>query len=144
MSISQRRATVIGNSGAGHIRDLPASTSIRRKQKDPYLPLPTLAVATAATRSRPPVGKDHLQLTRVVEALREQQRHRVSAIVCQPHATGRRLREAILADLPRLQREAKRFARTKYQEGTKGGRSGASAPRWVIAPEFDCRRQPRC
>lgn len=89
-------------------------------------------MATAATRSRPPVGKDHLQLTRLVEALREELRHRVSAIVCQPRATGRRLREAILADLPRLQREAKRFARTKYQEGTKGGRSGASAPRWVI------------
>jgi hypothetical protein len=46
-----------------------------------------------------------------------------------------RLREAILADLPRLQREAERFGRINIQDGTKGGRSGASAPRWVAANE---------
>ncbi|MNI77796.1 hypothetical protein D3C73_1341180 [compost metagenome] len=46
-----------------------------------------------------------------------------------------RLREAILADLPRLQREAEHFGRINIQDGTKGGRSGASAPRWVVANE---------
>lgn len=42
-----------------------------------------------------------------------------------------RLREAILADLPRLNREAKAFGRINIQDGTKGGRAGASAPRWI-------------
>jgi len=42
-----------------------------------------------------------------------------------------RLREAVLADLPRLLREAERFGYINIQEGTKGGRSGALAPRWV-------------
>jgi hypothetical protein len=42
-----------------------------------------------------------------------------------------RLREAILADLPRLRREANELGRINIQEGTKGGRAGASAPRWI-------------
>jgi hypothetical protein len=46
-----------------------------------------------------------------------------------------RLREAILADLPRLHREAGQSGRINIQDGTKGGRSGASAPRWIIATE---------
>lgn len=46
-----------------------------------------------------------------------------------------RLREAILADLPRLHREAERLGRINIQDGAKGGRSGSSAPRWVVANE---------
>ena len=42
-----------------------------------------------------------------------------------------RMREATLVDLPRLQREAQQFGRINIQDGTKGGRSGASAPRWI-------------
>ena len=49
--------------------------------------------------------------------------------------TGMRLREAILADLPRLHREAESIGRINIQDGTKGGRSGASEPRWIIANE---------
>jgi len=49
--------------------------------------------------------------------------------------TGMRLREAILADLPRLHREAEHLGRINIQDGTKGGRSGASAPRWIAANE---------
>jgi integrase len=71
----------------------------------------------------------------VIEALREQQHYRVAAIVCLARATGMRLRETILADLPRLQREAKHLGRINIQDGTKGGRSGASAPRWITADE---------
>jgi hypothetical protein len=43
-----------------------------------------------------------------------------------------RLREAILADLPQLNREANKLGRINNQEGTKGGRAGASAPRWIV------------
>jgi hypothetical protein len=39
-----------------------------------------------------------------------------------------RLREAILADLPRLQREAEQLGSINIQDDTKGGRSGAKAP----------------
>jgi hypothetical protein len=42
-----------------------------------------------------------------------------------------RLRETILADLPRLIREADKLGRINIQDGTKGGRRGASAHRWI-------------
>lgn len=54
-----------------------------------------------------------------------------AAIALLARATGMRLREAILADLPRLTREAERLGRINIQDGTKGGRRGASAPRWI-------------
>jgi hypothetical protein len=46
-----------------------------------------------------------------------------------------RLREAILADLVRLKREANQFGRINIQDGTKGGRSGASAHRWITVDD---------
>jgi hypothetical protein len=46
-----------------------------------------------------------------------------------------RLREAILADLPRLSREANGQGSINIQDGTKGGRAGASAPRWIAVDE---------
>ncbi|MCY1450095.1 hypothetical protein D9M71_668760 [compost metagenome] len=70
-------------------------------------------------------------MTRIVEVLCENQQPRAAAIAQLARATGMRLREAILADLPRLKREAKQFGKINIQDGTKGGRSGASAPRWI-------------
>jgi len=67
----------------------------------------------------------------IVNALREQQLPRAAAIVYLARATGMRLREAILANLPRLKREAVQYGRINIQDGTKGGRSGALAPRWL-------------
>jgi hypothetical protein len=72
---------------------------------------------------------------RLLLVLVEQKQERVAAIVMLARNTGMRLREAILADLPRLHREAKNLGRINIQEGTKGGRSGASAPRWIIVNE---------
>lgn len=46
-----------------------------------------------------------------------------------------RLREAILADLPRLSREAEACGKVNIQDGTKGGRAGASAPRWITVDD---------
>lgn len=46
-----------------------------------------------------------------------------------------RLRKAILADLPRLSREANDLGRINIQDGTKGGRAGASAPRWITVDD---------
>jgi hypothetical protein len=72
---------------------------------------------------------------RIVDVLCEHQMPRAAAIAQLARATGMRLREAILADLPRLQREAEQLGKINIQDGTKGGRSGASAPRWIKVDE---------
>lgn len=96
-------------------------------------PSQTLGQQRSTVRTRAPDGQDRQQMRRVLEVLSEQQHERVAAVVCLARATGMRLREAILADLPRLQREAEHLGRINIQDGTKGGRSGASAPRWIAA-----------
>jgi hypothetical protein len=63
---------------------------------------------------------------------------RAAAIVHLARAAGMRLREAILADLPRLKREAEQYGRINIQDGTKGGRSGASASRWIMMNDHIC------
>ena len=98
-------------------------------------PSQALGQQRSTVRMRAPDGKGIQQMLRVVNALREQQHDRVAAIVMLARTTGMRLREAILADLPRLQREALHLGRINIQDGTKGGRSGASAPRWIMATE---------
>lgn len=84
-------------------------------------------------RFQAPDGQDRKQLQHVLQVLLEQQYERVAAIALLARATGMRLREAILADLPRLQREAEQLGRINIQDGTKGGRSGLTAPRWITA-----------
>lgn len=96
-------------------------------------PSQALGQKRSTVRTRVPDGQDHQQVQRVIKALGENQSERAAAIVMLARTTGMRLREAILADLPRLQREAKHFGRINIQDGTKGGRSGASAPRWIVA-----------
>lgn len=108
-----------------------------RGDKDVRIASPSQALGQqrSSVRTRAPDGQDHQQVRRVLEALGEQHHERVAAIVLLARTTGMRLREAILADLPRLQREAEHLGRINIQDGTKGGRSVASAPRWVIANE---------
>jgi hypothetical protein len=53
---------------------------------------------------------------------------RAAALVGLAREFGMRLREASLANLDRLSREAQSLGRINIQEGTKGGRE---APRWV-------------
>ncbi|MEO8641780.1 integrase domain-containing protein [Pseudomonas sp.] len=98
-------------------------------------PSQALGLRRSSVRTRAPDGRDRQQVRRVIEVLGKQQHVRVAAIVLLARATGMRLREAILADLPRLHREAEHLGRINIQDGTKGGRSGASAPRWVVANE---------
>jgi len=98
-------------------------------------PSQALGQQRSSVRTHAPDGQDHQQVRRVLEALGELQCVRVAAIVLLARTSGMRLREAILADLPRLQREAEHLGRINIQDGTKGGRSGASAPRWVVANE---------
>ena len=98
-------------------------------------PSQALGLRRSNVRTRAPDGQDHHHVQRVLQVLVEQKHARVAAIVMLARTTGMRLREAVLADLPRLHREAERLGRINIQDGTKGGRSGASAPRWIIATE---------
>ncbi|MNJ48598.1 site-specific tyrosine recombinase XerC [compost metagenome] len=102
---------------------------------DQYVKLPSpskaLGMQRTAVRQSVPQGQDREQVKQIVDALCDQQQLRAAAIVLLARATGMRLREAVLADLPRLSREADNLGKINIQDGTKGGRAGASAPRWI-------------
>jgi integrase len=85
----------------------------------------------SGVRHSVPQGQDREQVKQIVDALCRHHQLRAAAIVLLARATGMRLREAILADLPRLSREANNLGKINIQDGTKGGRAGASAPRWI-------------
>lgn len=82
-----------------------------------------------------PQGQDRKQVEQIVDPLCSRDQIRAAAIVLLARATGMRLCETILADLPRLIREANDLGRINIQDGTKGGRSGASAPRWIAVDD---------
>lgn len=105
---------------------------------DQYVKVPSPSKALGAqritVRTTNPQGQEHEQVIRTLDALREQH-PRAAAIAQLARATGMRLREVILADLPRLKREAEYYGKINIQDGTKGGRSGASAHRWVAVDD---------
>jgi hypothetical protein len=88
-----------------------------------------------SVRCSVPQGQDREHVKRIVEVLCAHQMPRAAAIAQLARATGMRLREAILADLPRLKREAEQFGKINIQDGTKGGRGGATAPRWIAVDD---------
>jgi hypothetical protein len=98
-------------------------------------PSKALGMQRTSVRRSVPQGQDREHVKRVVDVLCGHQQSRAAAMAQLARATGMRLREAILADLPRLQREAKQLGRINIQDGTKGGRSGVSAPRWITVDE---------
>ncbi|MDX9683847.1 integrase domain-containing protein [Pseudomonas protegens] len=106
---------------------------------DQYVKVPSpskaLGMQRTSVRRSVPQGQDREQVKRIVEVLCEHQMPRAAAIAQLARATGMRLREAILADLPRLQREDEQLGRINIEDGTKGGRSGASSPRWITVDE---------
>ncbi|EKT4538320.1 integrase domain-containing protein [Pseudomonas putida] len=101
------------------------------------LPSPSkaLGMQRSGVRQSVPQGQDREQVKQIVDALCSRGQRRAAAIVLLARATGMRLREAILADLPRLSREANDLHRINIQDGTKGGRAGATAPRWVAVDD---------
>ena len=94
-------------------------------------PSKALGMRRTSVRCSVPQGQDREHVKRIVDVLCEHQMPRTAAIAQLARATGMRLREAILADLPRLKYEAEQYGKINIQDGTKGGRSGASAPRWI-------------
>jgi integrase len=140
---------------AGHLRqqveqgELAISTAQNRLSSvnrtvaalrgDQYVKVPSpskaLGMRRTSVRRSAPQGQDREQVKRIVDVLCEHQQPRAAAIVQLARTTGMRMREAILANLPRLQREAEQLGRINIQDGTKGGRSGASAPRWIAVDD---------
>ncbi|WP_280040949.1 integrase domain-containing protein [Pseudomonas sp. Hg5Tf] len=140
---------------AGHLRDLvrrgdlAVSTAQNRISSvnrtmaalrgDQYVKLPspskTLGMQRTGVRQSVPQGQDREQVKQIVNALCRNHQLRAAAIVLLARATGMRLREAILADLPRLNREARYIGKINIQDGTKGGRAGASAPCWIAVDD---------
>ncbi|WP_237859814.1 integrase domain-containing protein [Pseudomonas sp. PGPR81] len=106
---------------------------------DQYVKLPSpskaLGMQRTGIRQSVPQGQERDQVKEIVNALCRNHQQRAAAIVLLARATGMRLREAILADLPRLSREANELGRINIQDGTKGGRAGASAPRWIAVDD---------
>lgn len=98
-------------------------------------PSKALGMQRTGVRQSVPQGQDRKQVMQIVDALCREHQQRPAAIVLLARATGMRLRETILADLPRLSREANDLGRINIQDGTKGGRAGASAPRWIAIDE---------
>lgn len=102
---------------------------------DQYVKLPSpseaLGMLRTGIRHSVPQGQDHELVKQIVDALCRGHKLRAAEIFLLARATGMRLREAILADLPRLSREAEDLGKINIQDGTKGGRAGASAPRWI-------------
>jgi len=106
---------------------------------DQYVKLPSpskaLGMQRTGVRQSTPQGQDRVQVKQIVDALCRHHQLRAAAVVLLARATGMRLREAILADPPRLSREANDLGRINIQNGTKGGRAGASAPRWITVDD---------
>jgi len=107
---------------------------------DQYMKLPSpskaLGMQRTGSRQSVPQGQNREQVKQIVDALCSLDQRRVAAIILLARATGMRLREAILADLPRLSREANDLDKINIQDGTKGGRAGASAPRWIAVDDY--------
>ncbi|MFJ4194719.1 integrase domain-containing protein [Pseudomonas sp. NPDC089534] len=106
---------------------------------DQYVKLPSpskaLGMQRTGVRQSVPQGQNRKQVMQIVDALCRQHQLRAAAIVLLARATGMRLREAIMADLTRLSREANDLGRINIQDGTKGGRAGALAPRWIAVDD---------
>lgn len=101
------------------------------------LPSPSKALGMQPTgvRQSVPQGQDRHQVNQIVNTLCSRDHQRAAAVVLLTRATGMRFREAILADLPRLCREARDIGKINIQDGTKGGRTCASAPRWITVDQ---------
>ena len=106
---------------------------------DQYVKVPSpskaLGMQRTSVRRSVPQGQDREHVKQIVEVLCKLQQPRAAAIAQLARATGKRLRETILADLTRLRREAKHYGKINIQEGTKGSRSGLSAPRWITVDD---------
>lgn len=128
-----RRGDLAVSTAQNRLSSVNRTMAALRGDQHVKLPSPSKALGMHRTgiRHSVPQGQDRDQVNEIVNALCRNHQQRAAAIVLLARATGMRLREAILADLPRLTREANDLGRINIQDGTKGGRAGDSAPRWI-------------
>ena len=128
-----RRGDLAVSTAQNRLSSVNRTMSALRGDQCVKLPSPSkaLGMQRSGVRHSVPQGQDRKQVKQIVDTLCSHQQLRATAIVLLARATGMRLREAILADLPRLSREAQNLGRINIQDGTKGGRAGACAPRWI-------------
>ena len=97
------------------------------------LPSPSTALGMQRTgiRHSVPQGQDREQVKQIVDALCRHHHPRAAAIVLLARATGMRLREAILANLPRLSRgRSAKMASRKRMPVARANRTIAAARNW--------------
>ncbi len=141
-----RRGDLAVSTAQNRLSSVNRTMAALRGDQHVKLPSPSkaLGMQRSGVRHSVPQGQDRKQVKQIVDVLCRDHQLRAAAIVLLARATGMRLREAILADLPRLSREAndlgRIIGRINIQDGTKGGRAGASAPRWV-AVDHPCSRR---
>ncbi|CAO3302611.1 MULTISPECIES: integrase domain-containing protein [unclassified Pseudomonas] len=128
-----RRGNLAVSTAQNRLSSVNRTMAALRGDQCVTVPSPSKALGMQRTgvRLSVPQGQDREQVKQIVDALCRHHHPRAAAIVLLARATGMRLREAILADLPRLSREANDLGMINIQDGTKGGRSGASASRWI-------------
>ncbi len=128
-----RRGDLAASTAQNRLSSINRTMAALRGDQCVKLPSPSKALGIQRTgiRHSVPQGQDRDQVNEIVNAPCRNHQQRAAAIVLLARATGMRLREAILADVPRLSREANGLGRINIQDGTKGGRAGASAPRWI-------------
>ncbi|QOJ91912.1 MULTISPECIES: integrase domain-containing protein [Pseudomonas] len=132
-----RRSDLAVSTAQNRLSSVNRTMAALRGDQCVKLPSPSKALGRQRTgvRQSAPQGQDRKQVKQIVDALCRDHQQRAAAIVLLARATGMRLREAILADLPRLSREANDLGKINIQDGTKGGRAGASAPRWIAVDD---------
>ncbi|MFP3406683.1 integrase domain-containing protein [Pseudomonas sp. SIMBA_065] len=133
-----RRGNLAVSTAQNRLSSVNRTMAALRGDQCVKLPSPSKALGMQRTgvRHLVPQGQDREQVKQIVDALCRDQQQRAAAIVLLARATGMRLREAILADLPRLSREARDVGKINIQDGTKGGRAGATAPRWIPVDDY--------
>ncbi|AHZ75173.1 MULTISPECIES: integrase domain-containing protein [Pseudomonas] len=132
-----RRGDLAVSTAQNRLSSVNRTMAALRGDQHVKLPSPSKALGMQRTgvRQSVPQGQDREQVKQIVDTLCRHHHLRAAAIILLARATGMRLREAILADLPRLSREANDLGRINIQDGTKGGRAGASAPRWIAVDQ---------
>lgn len=132
-----RRGDLAVSTAQNRLSSVNRTMAVLRGDQYVILPSPSKALGMRHTGNRHsvPQGQDREHVKQIVDALCSHDQRRAAAIVLLARATGMRLREVILADLPRLSREAHDLGRINIQDDTKGGRAGASAPRWIAVDE---------
>lgn len=128
-----KRGDLAASTAQNRLSSVNRTMAALRGDQHVKLPSPSKALGMQRSGVRHSVqqGQGREQIELIVDALCNRDQQRAAAIVLLARATGMRLREAILADLPRLSCEANELGRINIQDGTKGGRAGASAPRWI-------------